>query len=273
MESRDSNPNPDFSISVAALAEARLRGRFPLVIDVRRAPRYAEGTAVIRGALRRDPDSVGQWRPLPPQRPIIVYCVHGHEVSQNTAAALRAAGLDARYLVGGFVAWQEAGFPLGPKPSATPGQWITRARPKIDRIACPWLVRRFIDPEATFLYVPAEQVLPESQRLGATPYDIPDVDYSHVGELCSFDAFIARHALGDDPALQRLSLIVRGADTGRPELAPESAGLLSVSLGLSAIYDDDHAMLEAAMPVYDALYARAAAAADESHSWQPRMTA
>jgi len=273
MESHYSQSNLDFSVSVAALAEARTRGRFPLVIDVRRAPRYEESASVIRGAIRRDPDSIGQWEQLPTQQPVIVYCVHGHEVSQNTAAALRAAGLDARYLSGGFDAWRETGLPLGPKPSAKPGQWITRARPKIDRIACPWLVRRFIDPEAAFLYVPTEQVLPESLRLGATPYDIPDVAYSHAGELCSFDAFITRHDLGDDPALQRLSLIVRGADTGRPELAPESAGLLSVSLGLSAVHEDDHAMLEAAMPIYDALYARAAAVADESHSWQPVRTA
>ncbi len=133
-------------------------------------------------------------------------------------------------------------------------RWVTRARPKIDRIACPWLIRRFIDPRAQFLYVPAAQVLALAKTEQAIPYDVPDVQFSHRGELCSFDAFLADFAL-DDPALADLARIVRGADTGKLELTPQSPGLLAVSLGLSLNYADDHAMLEHGMVVYDALYA------------------
>jgi hypothetical protein len=133
-------------------------------------------------------------------------------------------------------------------------RWVTRARPKIDRIACPWLIRRFIDPRAEFLYVPSAQVLAVAAAEQAIPYDVPDVQFAHRGALCSFDAFIADFAL-DDPALAELALIVRGADTGQPGLTPQSAGLLAISLGLSANFADDHAMLEQGMIIYDALYA------------------
>ena len=133
-------------------------------------------------------------------------------------------------------------------------KWVTRARPKIDRIACPWLIQRFIDPEAEFLYVPAADVLRVAVQTGATPYDVPGVEMGHVGELCSFDAFLAKHGL-TDPALVRLATIVRGADTDRLDLAPQSAGLLAISLGLSRCHADDHAMLAHGMVLYDALYA------------------
>ena len=143
-------------------------------------------------------------------------------------------------------------------------KWVTRERPKIDRIACPWLIARFIDAEAEFLYVPADQVLKVAEETGAIPYDIPDVEHGHVGELCSFDAFLRLHGL-TDPALQQLAVIVRGADTGRPDLAPQCAGLLAQSLGLSAMYADDHAMLQQGMVMYDAYYAWLKQARDESH--------
>ena len=133
-------------------------------------------------------------------------------------------------------------------------KWVTRERPKIDRIACPWLVARFIDAEAEFLYVPAADVLRVAVQTGATPYDVPGVEMGHVGELCSFDAFLAKHGL-TDPALVRLATIVRGADTDRLDLAPQSAGLLAISLGLSRCHADDHAMLAHGMVLYDALYA------------------
>ena len=133
-------------------------------------------------------------------------------------------------------------------------KWVTRERPKIDRIACPWLIQRFIDPEAEFLYVPAADVLRVAVQTGATPYDVPGVETGHVGELCSFDAFLAKHGL-TDPALARLATIVRGADTDRLDLAPQSAGLLAISLGLSRCHADDHAMLAHGMVLYDALYA------------------
>ena len=133
-------------------------------------------------------------------------------------------------------------------------KWVTRARPKIDRIACPWLIRRFIEPEAEILYLPADRVAAVAAETGATPFDVPDAVFGHHGDRCSFDAFLAHYRL-TDPALQRLALIVRAADTGRPELAPEAAGLLAISRGLGLVHADDHTLLEAGMKVYDALYA------------------
>jgi hypothetical protein len=150
-------------------------------------------------------------------------------------------------------------------------KWVTRARPKIDRIACPWLIGRFVDPGAEFLYVPAPKVLEVAASEGATPFDIPDVEFSHVGEKCSFDAFIAKFGLGGDPALLQLAEIVRGADTSRLDLTPQSPGLFAISLGLSALHEDDHAMLEAGMAVYDALYAWCRACQQEQHAWPPDM--
>lgn len=149
-------------------------------------------------------------------------------------------------------------------------KWVTRERPKIDRIACPWLIQRFIDSEAEFLYVPATQVLQVAAATGATPYDIPGVEMSHVGERCSFDAFIAKHEL-TDPALQQLATIVRGADTSRLDLAPQSAGLYALSLGLSHVHADDHEMLRHGLVIYDALYAWCRSCQGETHRWPPQM--
>ncbi len=149
-------------------------------------------------------------------------------------------------------------------------KWVTRERPKIDRIACPWLVTRYIDREPEFLFVPPSRVMSVATETGAIPYDVPDVELSHEGELCSFDAFLNRYALSE-PALAQLAVIVRGADTGRPDLAPQSAGLLAVSLGLSAIYSDDHEMLRHGLVLYDALYAWCRSCQSEKHSWPPNM--
>jgi hypothetical protein len=149
-------------------------------------------------------------------------------------------------------------------------KWITRERPKIDRIACPWLIQRFIDHDAEFLYVPAADVLRNAKATGATPYDIPGVEMSHVGELCSFDAFLAKYEL-DEPALQQLGVIVRGADTSRLDLTPQSAGLYAISLGLSHVYADDHEMLRQGLVVYDALYAWCRSCQDEKHNWPPAL--
>jgi hypothetical protein len=147
-------------------------------------------------------------------------------------------------------------------------QWITRERPKIDRIACPWLILRFIEPDAEFLYVPADRVLSIAQETAAIPYDIPGVALSHVGERCSFDAFLAKYQL-TDPGLERLALIVRGADTSRHDLAPQCAGLYAISLGLSATIANDHEMLRYGLIVYDALYAWCLHLQDETHHWPP----
>lgn len=149
-------------------------------------------------------------------------------------------------------------------------KWVTRERPKIDRIACPWLIARFVDSEPQFLYVPARDVLAVAQREGAVPYDIPGVEMSHVGDLCSFDAFLAKYGLAE-PALQQLAAIVRGADTSRLDLTPQSAGLYAVSLGLSHLYSDDHEMLRHGMVMYDALYAWCKSCQAEAHAWPPQM--
>jgi hypothetical protein len=151
-------------------------------------------------------------------------------------------------------------------------KWITRERPKIDRIACPWLIARFIDREPQFLYVPASDVLQVAAASGAVPYDIPGVEMSHVGELCSFDAFLHKYGL-DDPALRQLAEIVRGADTSRLELTPQSAGLYAISLGLSHNFEDDHEMLEHGMVVYDALYAWCRACQAQAHRGPPKSVA
>ncbi|MEQ1945956.1 MAG: chromate resistance protein ChrB domain-containing protein [Bryobacteraceae bacterium] len=149
-------------------------------------------------------------------------------------------------------------------------KWITRERPKIDRIACPWLIRRFIDKEAEFLYVPTRDVVRMAGETGATPYDIPGVELSHEGELCSFDAFLKTYGL-NDPALLQLATIVRGADTSRLDLAPQSAGLYAISLGLSQNFTNDHEMLEHGIVLYDALYAWCLHCQKETHNWPPRM--
>jgi hypothetical protein len=147
-------------------------------------------------------------------------------------------------------------------------KWITRERPKIDRIACPWLIKKFVDGEAEFLYVPKEQVFEKAYEMEAIPYDIPGAEYSHYGDNCTFDFIIKKHRL-DDPALIQIADIVRGADTYRFNLTPQSAGLWAISAGLSYNYNNDHAMLETGMKIYDALYSWAKYVQEEKHTWSP----
>jgi rhodanese-related sulfurtransferase len=238
--------------------------RPPLIVDVRRQERFYEATDLIAGALRCDPLRVDALKArLPAGADVVVYCVHGHEVSRNAAKALGAS-----YLEGGIEAWRAAGGGLLEKPARSQTCWVTRERPKIDRIACPWLVRRFVDPDARFLYVPAGDVRRVATQARAVPYDVPGVAFSHEGELCSFDAFLKAFRLRD-PALDALAVIVRGADTARLDLAPPAAGLAAISLGLSRNFKDDHEMLEHGMVVYDALYAWCREARDEVHAWRP----
>lgn len=149
-------------------------------------------------------------------------------------------------------------------------KWITRERPKIDRIACPWLIARFIDKTPEFLYVPSQDVMKVAREKGAIPYDVPGVEFTHVGELCSFDAFLNKYSLVD-PALQQLAEIVRGADTSRLDLTPQSPGLYAISLGLSQTFSDDHEMLKHGMVMYDALYAWCRRCQAETHNWPPAM--
>ena len=245
----------------------------PLVLDVRRDAAYQEDPRLIAGAARPEGDPLAFVQRHAHGRPVVAYCVKGAEVGIGAASVLAQAGYEASYLAGGIKAWRAHGLPtIHSRPEwRVPGgsRWITRARPKIDRIACPWLIRRFIDPLATFDYVPAARVFEEAKARGAVPYDIADAPVTHRGERCSFDALIEDFGLAD-PALDRLALIVRGADTDRLDLAPQCAGLLAASLGLSQRFADDHEMLEQAMPLYDGLYAwcRAeVAGVHETHSW------
>jgi rhodanese-related sulfurtransferase len=249
----------------------------PLVIDVRKAPAFDAAARCLPGALRIAADDITAAIALfRRERKVVAYCEDGREAGQEAAHALRTAGFDATHLQGGITAWEQAGLPtmarlpeLGlPARPGHPTRWITRERPKIDRIACPWLIRRFIDPTAEFLYVPAKDVAAAAKRENAIPYDVPDVRFSHrgtQGELCSFDAFVSDCGL-TDPCLRDLAYIVRGADTGKPELTPQSPGLLAISLGLSVNFSDDHAMLKQGMVIYDALYAWVKSARAEVHN-------
>ena len=264
-------PSP---IAISSLLATHGSAASPLVIDVRRAQAFEADTIMLAGATWRDPFATDEWiKFLPRHSDIVVYCVHGHEISNNACVALRVAGLNAHYLEGGIEAWKENGAPTIkkhtelsiPSPINMPSKWITRERPKIDRIACPWLIRRFIDPLAEFIYVPAAQVLAAAKSQSGTPYDIPDVQFSHRDDECSFDAFIHDFEI-NDPALNDLATIVRGADTGKPQLTPQSPGLFAISLGLSALYPKDHDMLEHGMVIYDALYAWLKRARAEVHT-------
>jgi len=261
------------SIDVSSLYSLLGSPRAPLVLDVRRDDAYEEDPRLVAGALRPRGKLVDFARAHARGRPVVTYCVKGAEVGSGAASTLSRAGLQASFLAGGLRAWRGEGRPtIRAHPEwHVPGgsRWITRARPKIDRIACPWLIRRFIDPLARFDYVPAAHVFDEARARAAVPYDIAGAQVTHRGERCSFDALVEDFDLRD-PALDRLAAIVRGADTDRLDLAPQSAGLLAASLGLSQRFDDDHEMLEQAMPLYDGLYAwcRAeAAGVHETHAW------
>jgi rhodanese-related sulfurtransferase len=245
-------------------------------VDVRRPADFSPADQLITGAFHEAPDDVDRWmRDLPADRPTIVYCAHGREVSQNVVAALRSAGIDSTFLAGGIAAWTEAGLPLRRKIGGTPGKWVTRERPKIDRIACPWLIARFIDPRAEFIYVPPSRVVPLAKQIGGTPYDIEGVEFAHEGERCSFDTILRIYGI-KDPALDHLATIVRGADTSRHDLSPQCAGLFAISLGLSANFSDDHEMLKHGMVMYDALYTWCRSLQSETHNWpsaKPRQQA
>ena len=245
----------------------------PVVLDVRSASAFAAADRLVVGAVYRGPDQVERWRgDLPPGRPVIAYCEHGHQISQDVVMALRAAGLDAATLAGGIAAWMDAGLPTRRNIGTTPGRWVTRARPKIDRIACPWLIARFIDPHAQFVYVPPSEVVAVANKTGGTPYDIDGVKFSHEGERCSFDTFLRIYDIRE-PALDHMACIVRGADTSRHDLSPQCGGLFAISLGLSANFADDHQMLAHGMVIYDALYTWCRSLQDERHNWPPAKPA
>jgi len=260
--------------TITAAQLARLIGTqdAPLILDVRTDAEKAADPRALPASLARDPHSVADWAGDYAGQAVIVADRQGAKLSQGVAAWLRQAGARAEYLEGGFDAWAEAGGLLI-RPDHVPARdphgrtvWVTRARPKIDRIACPWLIRRFIDPKAIFLFVSLPEVAGVAERFSATPFDLEGVFWSHRGERCTFDVMLEEFGL-DSPALARLAVIVRGADTDRLDIAPEAAGLLAASLGLSRMYRDDIAQLDAAMGLYDAFYRWARDATSETHTW------
>lgn len=251
--------------------------RCPVLLDARTAADFAAQASLIPGSIRLDAEEVKVDRLAATAarltgQSVVVICKHGHRLSQGIAAFLRHEGITAEYLEGGYEAWRVAGLPKvdmsRPLPRDAEGRslWVTRSRPKIDRIACPWLIRRFIDPRAVFLFVAPAEVAAVAEGFGATPFDIEGVFWSHRGELCTFDVLLKEFDL-HLPALDRLALIVRAADTARLDLAPEAAGLLAASLGLSRMFSNDLDQLEAGMTLYDAFYRWARDATDETHNW------
>ncbi|MEM1047515.1 MAG: chromate resistance protein ChrB domain-containing protein [Pseudomonadota bacterium] len=244
----------------------------PDVVDVRTDEDFNDDPRLLPGAWRHPWTEHDTLADRIPNRRAVIVCHKGLKVSQGVAAHLRISGIQAETLVGGFCAWRETGEPLVPADripaldGAEGTLWVTRHRPKIDRIACPWLIRRFVDRRARFLFVAPSEVRAVAERFSATPFDVEDIFWSHRGNRCTFDTMIEEFCLGTEP-LSHLAAIVRGADTDRWELAPQAPGLLALSLGLSRLYKDDLAQLDAGLTMYDALYRWARDAREESHDW------
>jgi rhodanese-related sulfurtransferase len=259
------------TISVEQLARLVGTAKRPPLIDVRPEEQYSADPVLIPGTVRRSHSDVRQWAREFLDRSVIVICRNGDPIGHGVAAWLRSSGVSADSLEGGLEAWKRAGLPLVPA-SKLPTRdaqgrtvWITRERPNVDRIACPWLIRRFVDPLAVFLFVKPSQAIAIGETIQAMPFDIEGVHWSHRGDRCTFDVMIEEFELGTKPLL-RLATIVRAADTGRLDLAPEAAGLLAASLGLSRMHDDDHAQLEAGMLFHDAFYRWCRDATAETHA-------
>ncbi len=240
----------------------------PAIVDVCMASDFEDDPRVIPTAQRCPHDHIEMLGPDLQGKRVVIICQKGKKLSQGAAALLRTQGLKAEYLAGGIHAWRDADLPLIPAANLPPkgSTWVTRHRPKIDRIACPWLIRRFVDPDAKFLYVQPGEVARVAENFNAIPFDIEGVELSHHDDDCSFDAILKRFAL-DTPPLQKLATLVRAADTNRHDLAPEAAGLLAISVGLSRAHKDDLDQLEAGMVVYDALYRWARDGQGEGHDW------
>ena len=266
-------PSPN-EITVSQLSRLIGTPDAPTIVDVCIDEDFNQDPRLIPTAIRHPFTSIGDIAAQLWDQRVVIICHRGKKLSQGAAAILRDHGVAAEFLEGGVVAWREAGQPLVPSarlPSRnSDGRtvWVTRHRPKVDRIACPWLIRRFVDSRAQFLFVAPTEVLEVAEKYDATPFDIEEVHWSHRGELCTFDVMVDEFGLATKP-LKQLASIVRGADTNRHDLAPEAAGLLAASLGLSRMYRDDLAQLNAGMALYDAFYRWCRDATDEGHDWPP----
>ncbi len=260
------------SISIQNLSALIGTPSCPVIVDVRIGDDFALDPRLIPGSVRRSHREMDAWANEFAGRSVVVACQRGEKLSEGAAAWLRHSGIQARNLAGGFEARAAAGellvrtdvLPLRDPQGRT--VWVTRERPKVDRIACPWLIRRFIDPAAVFLFVEPSQVELVADRFKVTPFDIDGVFWSHCDERCTFDTMIEEFGLHSD-ALDHLATIVRGADTARPDLAPQAPGLLAASLGLSRLIDDDLRQLEAGMTLYDCFYLWCRDATHETHNW------
>jgi rhodanese-related sulfurtransferase len=260
------------TISIDKLVRLVGTPKCPLLVDVRPQDEFEADPHLIPSAVHCASNNLEDRAKAYGGQSAIVICQGGLSLSQGAAALLRHRGVPAEALEGGLEAWRKERLPLVPFAKLPPVDaqgrtvWVTRARPKIDRIACPWLIRRFVDPHAVFLYVAPSDVVAVAERFGGVPFDIENVFWSHRGETCTFDTMVEEFGLGTPPLLH-LATMVQGADTARPELSPEAPGLLAVSLGLSRMYADDLEQLEAGMLLYDALYRWCRDATDETHNW------
>lgn len=249
----------------------------PVIVDISIDPDFADDPYLIPGSFRHPHTDIEGLKARLNGRACVILCQRGIKLSQGLVAWLRSDGIEAEYLSGGMFGWREhadtSRIPFAAIPDAVAGStlWVTRHRPKIDRIACPWLIRRFVDPDARFLFVSPTEVQGVSERYNATPFDMPEGFWTHRGDKCTFDTMLDEFAL-QTPALDRLATVIRAADTNTHDLAPEAAGLLALSVGLSRQYRDDQAQLTVGLSLYDALYRWARDGNDEGHDWPGSST-
>ncbi|WP_171211527.1 sulfurtransferase/chromate resistance protein [Ruegeria sp. HKCCA5426] len=244
----------------------------PVLVDICVHEDFQKDPFLIPGSFRRSALDFDSLKEAVGDRPALIICQKGKKLSQGVVSWLRSEGVDAEYLDGGMHAWRETqDAPRIPAStlSGLGGEntlWVTRHRPKIDRIACPWLIRRFVDPKARFLFVAPNEVQSVADVFEATPFDVENVFWSHRNDQCTFDTMLDEFALRT-PALDRMATVIRAADTNRHDLSPEAAGLLAISVGLSRQYRDDHQNLVAGLQLYDALYRWARDGFEERHDW------
>ncbi len=260
------------AITIAQLSRLVGLPGAPTTIDVRIDEDYDADPRLLPASIRRDFKAVSGWAGEFTGKSVVIVCQKGQKLSQGVAAWLRHEGVAAESLEGGFEAWREARSPLI-KTDKVPARdhkgrtvWVTRSRPKIDRIACPWLIRRFVDPQAVFLFVDPAEVQAVADRFQAVPFDVENVFWSHRDNRCTFDTMLEEFGLQSEP-LDRLALIARAADTASLDLVPQAAGFLAASLGLSRMFRDDLEQLDAGMLLYDAFFRWCRDATEETHNW------
>ena len=262
------HPKPGFT-EISPKQLMRLIGTpdCPVILDVCIPDDVAENPYRIPTSVSVRHNDLDDLIPSLANQHVIVVCQKGKKLSHGTAAILRARGIKAEVLAGGMLAWLATDSPRVPIASLPTSQtWVTRHRPKIDRIACPWLIKRFIDPAAAILFVPPSEVALVAEKFDATAFDVPDTHFSHSDRRCTFDTMLDHFHLDTAP-LRKMADIIRAADTDDTAQVPEAAGLLALSVGFSRMYSDDQAQLTAALPLYDALYRWARDGQAETHDW------